>query len=303
MSQIFREADPWHDPNRMHPSFRKKEYVVDQAVAANSRMDRQPGVQQATIYDPKPAPIASKYDTAYDPDHPQADWTGSYKVDERAHYSGHRSMQSGIIQEERGFISKDEQPMWACKRRGQTQGLASTPGLIGGIGNSDPSEAYRSVARRQAELDSTNRDQYTLAKRNIASGGRKALSNPAQSRDQNSHSRGGRENRSNGGHVRFAEDDADDEEAYALYQASMQRQEEQAQAQGGGSTGSIYENLAGYRAPAQTKSLTAGLAGSLAGSLNMAAIPRYVQQKDRKDLDADKPIPGYTGYRRNNLNL
>jgi len=175
-------------------------------------MDRQSGVQSATIYDAKPAPIASKYDTAYDPEHPQADWAGSYKVDERAHFSGHRSMQTGIIQEERGFISRDEQPMWACKRRGQTQGLASTPGLIGGIGSCDPNETYRSVARRQAELDSTNRDQYTLAKRNVHAGGRKPLSNPAQSRDHDSRG-GGRENHSNGGHVRFTEDDADDEEA------------------------------------------------------------------------------------------
>jgi len=309
MSQVFREADPWHDPKRMHPTFRTKEYVVDQAVASNSHMESQPGVKSATVNDPKPALIPSKWDTAYDPQHPRADWSGSYRIEERAHYAGHRSMQTGISQEDNGFISKEEQPMWACKRRGQTQGLASTPGLIGGIGCSDPSETYRSVARRQAELDRTVSDQYTLAKRNVYAGGRKVITNPAQSREQSSRG-GGRENRSNGGHghghVTFAGEDAADEEAYALYQASMQRQEEAVQVGRGGSSSSsssIHENLAGYRAPAQTLSLTSGIASSLASSLNVSAIPRYVQQKDRKNLEADKPIPGYTGYRRNNLNL
>jgi len=213
-------------------------------------------------------------------------------------------MQTGISQEDNGFISKEEQPMWACKRRGQTQGLVSTPGLIGGIGCADLSETYRSVARRQAELDRTSSDQYTLAKRNVHVGGRKAIQNPAQSRDQSSRG-GGCENRRNSGHVTFADEDADadDEEAYALYQAAMRRQEEGAQEEQGHGSSSVYENLTGYRAPAQTMSLTAGIASSLASSLNLAAIPRYVQQKDRKNLEVDQPIPGYTGYRRSNLNL
>ena len=291
MSQIFREADPWHDPNRMHPTFRRKEFVDNQAVAAVSRMEEKPGVKLSTVYDLKPAPVPTKWDTNYDPQHPRADWSGSYKIDERAHFSGHRSMQSGISQERDGFVSVEEQPMWTCKRRGVTNGLATTPGLIGGIGPEDAADTYRSVARRQSELDSTHRDQYTLAKRNLASG-KKLLQNPAQALS-NSHN-GNRENRGNGGdRVTFADKDYE-QQAYDEYIANAQ-QESPAK--------SKYDNLVGFRAPPQTKSLIGGLADTLVSSVSVStSLPgHFVPQKDRKDLSVSKPIPGYTGYRRSGM--
>lgn len=287
MSQIFREADPWHDPKRMHPTFAKKPLVENQAVARVSRMEESSGVKLATVHDQAPKPVPTTWDTTYDPSNPNADWAGNVATRERAHFSGHRSMQSGISQESDGFISKDEQPMWSNKRRGNAAAMASTPGLIGGISCGNTEEQYKSVAHRQAALEGTMEDQFTLAKRSIHAGAGKR---PTTNRQQENAA---------GNSVADA-----DEEEEAAYMAYERAQAKAAYAQGQGQQTAVKESLVGYRAPAQTKSLMTGLAASisLAVSASTGGSTGFVPTKDRKNLDTDnKPIPGYTGYRRGQI--
>ena len=299
MSQIFREQDAVRDVQGMHPSFRRKAPVENQISAAASRMESQPGVRLSTVNDSAPQPVPTTWDTKYDPNHPNADWSGSYQVAERAHYSGHRSMEGHIDQRPDGFIANQEQPMWSSKRRGQAVGgLNSTPGLIGGIGVDNSSDQYRSVARAQSERDNTSFDQYTLAKRNVQAG-RRNLSNPAQNALKSKSTVSDTHNN----RVRFAGEEnsqygngeisPEEEAAFMAYHQAQQQQSTVPVAP-------VKESLLGFKGPAQTMSLTSSLAASIAGNINMAAPSGsgFVPKHAYKDLaNENKPIPGYTGYR------
>jgi len=303
MSQIFREQDGVRSVQQMHPSFRAKPLVDDQFVAAVSHMDYQSGVKLATINDNAPKPVPTTYDTVYDPNDPRADWTGAVKINERAHYRGHRSMEGHIDQKADGFIATEEQPMWTCKRRGQNQRgpTDSTPGLIGGIGD-DPKSHYRSVAQRQANLESTNEDQYTLAKRSL-NAGRRNIMNPSQSKRVDS---------AIGPRVHFGENSVNDEamtaEEEAQYMEYMQAEaEKRAQAQYHQQQQQQpvqQKSLLGFRGPAQTMSLTSNLADSIASKISIPA-PSMTSTNFRKDQqkDATSAIPGYTGYRPGENNI
>lgn len=310
MSQIFREADAWHDPKRMHPTFRGKPLVENQAVAAYSRMNSTSGVKSATVNDSKPAPVPTTWDTNYDPSHPKADWAGNYSTDERSHYSGHRSMQSGIIQESDGFVSREQQPMWASKRRGNASVLNSTPGLIGGIGCDDSSAHYKTVAQRQAEREVTNSDQYTLAKRSMHAGKRPIINAAQGVRSVEDQNRNNGVHSDGTGQKYRDQDDAEEEEAYQMYQQQMAQEAASASLAASSQSQTPaprqQENLIGYRAPSQTMSFTKSLAASIAQNSAVASqitASNYVPVKDRKDLEViNRPIPGYTGYRRGQIN-
>jgi len=299
MSQIFREQDGVRDIQAMHPSFRRKPPVENQLAAAASRVEAQPGVRLATVADQAPAPVPTKWDTRYDPDHPAADWSGSYQVAERAHYKGHRSMEGHIDQKPNGFIATQEQPMWSSKRRGQNVGgLNTTPGLIGGIGGGTE-EQYKSVARCAAERDNTTFDQYTLAKRNI-NAGRRNLHNPAQSGEPSNNNRvrfeGAENSNSNAQYDYGGEMPTEEEAAFLAYQ------QEHGDYTAAAAPEPVKESLLGFKGPAQTRSLTSNLAASIAGRIGMSApagsgfVPKQ-SYKDLSETGANKPIPGYTGYR------
>ena len=105
---MFRESEgPWYgrDKELMHPSYRNKPTVLNQAAAAAALpLEGQPGVQCGTVQDKQKPIVPTTYDTVYDPSHPQADWTGSVQVCERAHYRGLRSQSQGITTELEGGL-------------------------------------------------------------------------------------------------------------------------------------------------------------------------------------------------------
>ena len=98
-----------------------------QAQIQNSKFNEVPTSQRSqmgAILSQEPESIPAKFDTYYDPNHPQADWSGLVKRDVygRAHSTAHRSQQTGIVQSEHGLIAKDEsqvKKIFDSRRRGE----------------------------------------------------------------------------------------------------------------------------------------------------------------------------------------
>ena len=277
---MFRENEgPWYgrDKEVMHPSYRNKPTVLNQATAAALPLEGQRGVQSGTVLDRQKPVVPTTYDTIYDPSHPKADWTGSVQVNERAHYQGLRAQSEGITTElEGGLVSKQEVQPWHSRRRGTGPSMtATTPGLIGGI-SGDDEERYKSVAHLAAEREPTARDQMTLDKRTL---GNKHIPNPAQLPS----SRGGSAVIGSSSYARADEFGAGTEN-YAVQSTEHKSARPDLP-------------LLGYKAPAQTSSFTKGIGASLVKSVGAPPavnVPK-VDQKDRTGVN--KPIPGYTGYR------
>jgi hypothetical protein len=275
---MFRENEGhWYgrDKEVLHQSYRNKPKVLNQAAAAALPLEGQRGVQSGTVQDKQKPVVPTTYDTVYDPSHPQADWTGSVQVSERAHYQGLRSQSEGITTElEGGLVSKQEVAPWHSRRRGTGPSMtATTPGLIGGISGGDE-DRYKSVARMAAEREPTSRDQLTLDKRTL---GNKHIPNPAQL-----PSRGG---------------SAATSSSYPAAGEFAAANENYAVQNSGPKSSHSDLPLLGYKAPPQTSSFTKGIGASLAASVG-APPAVSVPKADKKDLNnANAPIPGYTGYR------
>ena len=108
------------------------------------------------------------YDTVYDPNDPNADWSGlvskSYQH-KRQTNENHPSKLIGMIQEENGIISKEIKKEWPRRRREYNSGAQNNNGnIISGIEISDQ-ERWKSNAQRQNNFEATSKDQLVLNKR------------------------------------------------------------------------------------------------------------------------------------------
>lgn len=166
---MFRESD--EVKKAKHPTFLNKPRPTLQLISEASRNDYSTTAQS---YSPRsdgsmPAPVPTTWDTAYDPKHKDADWTGlvSLKNNQKRHSQEHRSQQLGIEATENGIISKDEKKEWPHRRPVDTNVIdpSHVQGsfVLGGI--DDPEERYKSVAMRQQMYEATGRDQLILEKR------------------------------------------------------------------------------------------------------------------------------------------
>jgi hypothetical protein len=167
---MFRPSDIL--PARPHESYTNKPvplFQKHQQISSFNEYDEVDGnftgYSASTVM---PEAIPSTVDSIYDPDHPDADWSGFVaKKPERRHVQGHISQQIGIQHTENGIVSKEERDEYGRKRRVENKLTMAHANLIGGLPpNDDP---WKSNYQRFANQDSTSIDQYSTAKQHSSS--------------------------------------------------------------------------------------------------------------------------------------
>jgi len=122
----------------------------------------------ATTADEAPEPIRASQTEYYDPNHPDADWSGfvRFKDGQRHHVRGHRSQNSGIIQTEEGLVSKNEKAQWSKKNKSHNPEAKDTSTIMGGVLDPDH-DPYMTDAKRATLGLGTSRAQMTLMKQQM----------------------------------------------------------------------------------------------------------------------------------------
>ena len=169
----------------LHPSFRAKPLSTLQLISQGSKLDdsavRQKINHCDVFHEPMPAPVPVTYDTAYDPSHPDADWSGmvSLKNKQKKHTNDHASQKIGITHSEHGIIAKVEKQEWAHRRQPEGSTKNTSQLVISGVGGDDGADRFKTEYRRFAENEGTSRDQLILEKRQKSV---KKIPDPAQAR-------------------------------------------------------------------------------------------------------------------------
>lgn len=187
---MFRESDPSN--RQYHPSYTNKPISTLQLISQISKIDENAkldkiGYQQnddnkINEYIP---PVPVKYDTYYDPNHPDADWSGlvSLKNNQRKHCNDHISQKIGIIRSEYGYITgkEDNEKKQNHNRRQQSimdssdaNGLSSSSAIsnkynksnlvIGGI-DCKKENKYITEYNRFEKQEMTDKEQLIMEKR------------------------------------------------------------------------------------------------------------------------------------------
>jgi len=154
--------------------------------------------------DVMPQAVPTTWETIYDPNHPDADWSGLVKSNKygKKHYQEQSAQKTGILQSESGksannlitfhidfshyiiflgIVSKVERHEWAHKRRDIAPVPVATNNLnnrrisyeetknniIGGIDVENESERWKTNYQRLAGQEGTGRDQLILQKRQL----------------------------------------------------------------------------------------------------------------------------------------
>jgi len=112
-----------------------------------------------------PSVVPTTWDTVYDPNHPDADWSGlvSLKNNQKKHSTLHRSQILGIEHSEQGIISLEEKKEWLHRRPGYDQNRVSSL-ILGGVDTSE-NDRWKTAAMSFQRQESTAREQLTLDKR------------------------------------------------------------------------------------------------------------------------------------------
>lgn len=164
----FRDSD--FNPPKLHPSYSYKPTPAIQLYNQHSRLEENKKNSWATTEDlaAAPAPIRATQTEYYDPNHPDADWSGlvRFKDGQRTHVRGHRSQNSGIFQTDEGIISKEEKSEWAKKNRNHNPDAKDTSSIIGGVLESDH-DPWLTDQQRAAKGLATSRAQMTLMKQQM----------------------------------------------------------------------------------------------------------------------------------------
>jgi hypothetical protein len=179
---MFREAD--ETGRHLHASFKQKQVSAMQQISQNSRLDESAlhnKINNCDVFSaPMPAAVPLKYDTVYDPSHPDADWAGmvSLKNQHKKHTQGHASQRLGITQCEHGIVAKEERQEWGHRRQQEGANKNASQLVLAGVGSNE-AERFKTEYRRLAEHEGTTRDQLTLDKRLKSV---KRIPDPAQAR-------------------------------------------------------------------------------------------------------------------------
>lgn len=219
------------------------------------------------------------WDTVYDPEHPDADWSGLVKkIPMKKHNHQHIAMQESIERTEHGIMTKEdkERQEFSRKRGANDPTISKNAGslVIGGIDN--PQDRFKTTYNRFEYHEKTGRDQLTLEKRINPV---KKISDPGQLRSQG------------GSNMSSPREPLSQMDSYGAAQFA---QSQQASFRGGGAILS-----------AKT-SLLSGLGGKLIADSNVPTNPVYNQQAGGRPndnyrvlvTDNYKPFPGYTGRRK-----
>lgn len=156
----------------LHPTFYNKPTPSLQLISQNSQLTAKS--QAAVAYAPQ-APVDSvavvptTWDTVYDPDHPDADWTGLVKKDailQKKHVNDHVSLRDNIERNEYGLVSSGKTTdYFERKENNRMKENSNKSGvLIGGIDVED-SDRYKTNYKRFECQERTTRDQLTMEKR------------------------------------------------------------------------------------------------------------------------------------------
>ena len=153
----------------LHPTYHQKPKPALQLLSQHATLDTKgrSSTAQVTPGDPESIPaVPTTWDTVYDPDHPDADWTGLVqKVPHKKHVHDHVALQESIERNEYGIISKEERQEWARKRVVADVGASKNSGSLVIAGIDEPNERYKTTYRRFEAHERTSRDQLTLEKR------------------------------------------------------------------------------------------------------------------------------------------
>jgi hypothetical protein len=111
--------------------------------------------------------VPTTWDTVYDPDHPDADWSGLVSKEvifAKKHDLNHPSHREGIERTELGIVSKQERQEFPRKRSNNDAVTRNSGSLvIGGIDN--PNDRFNTTYRRFENQEKTEKDQLILEKR------------------------------------------------------------------------------------------------------------------------------------------
>lgn len=206
--------------------------------------------QNANVYEDKshkqiPNAVPSSWDSYYDPNHPDADWTGlvsKERNNHRKHVTNHASQHIGITQTEHGIISVEERQEWTHKRQPENrQSKNDSTVVLSGV-NADQ-DRWKTTYKSFETHESTTRDQMTLEKRVRPV---KRIPDPAQARSQRDYSHMVSEAANAG--------------------SSYERPEESPRNSNSGEP----QSLVGYRAPVFTKkSMISGLGSDIASRIDI----------------------------------
>lgn len=163
--------------DRIHQTYKTKPFPHFQKQAVVARFEDQTVIKPGDTLDhPVPPEIPSASDLLYDPDHPDADWTGFVpKYQHRKHASSHRSQQCSIQQTDVGLTVPGESIGGHKKRVDNVLGGQSHI-VIAGIAPDD-NDRWKTNYSRFANQESTTRSQLTLVKRQLP---RRNIEDPAQ---------------------------------------------------------------------------------------------------------------------------
>lgn len=134
--------------------------------------------------------VPTTWDTVYDPDHPDADWSGLVSKEvifSKKHSTNHPSQRENIERNEQGIVSKDERQEFPRKRVNNESASKNSGSLvIGGIDN--PDDRFKTTYRRFESQERTDKDQLILEKRMTAT---RSVPPPGQSRGSSAPSHEG----------------------------------------------------------------------------------------------------------------
>jgi hypothetical protein len=145
----------------MHSTYTNKPIPTLQLASQVSKFDN--SEIRSARSDVTPLPVPTTWDTYYDPNHPDADWSGlvSLKNNQKKHSNSHRSQLSGIEQTELGIISLEEKKEWLHRKPGNGR---NGNVIIGGVDIAEE-ERWKTAAMSFQRQESTAREQLTLDKR------------------------------------------------------------------------------------------------------------------------------------------
>lgn len=170
---------------KMHSTYTNKPKPDLQIISQGSHFED--GTRASLAFRAQPNPesvpaVPTTWDTVYDPDHPNADWSGLVSKDAlftKKYIRDHPSLRENVQRTEHGIISRDERQEFS-KRRNNNDGIAEKNAgsvVIGGIDR--PDDRWKTTYRRFESKEQTDREQLTIEKRTNPM---KRIPDPAQAR-------------------------------------------------------------------------------------------------------------------------
>lgn len=255
---MFRESD-YHEKH-LHPTYSSKPVPALQILSQGSKFEG--SSQTNNVFEDKtnkqiPAAVPSSWDSYYDPNHPDADWTGlvSKSNNHRKHMNNHPSQHIGITQTEHGIVSAEERQEWTHKRQPENRQSKNDSTIVLSGVNADL-DRWKTTYKSFEAHDGTTRDQMTLEKRVRPV---KRIPDPAQARSQRDYP----------------------QSTNTAAVVNSDREQQSPRENGGES-----QSLVGYRAPVFTKkSMISGLGADIASRIDIPAPVTHSVSKDSKAPD------------------